>query len=219
MKLIQFAMVLALATSLQSAAAPEQPSEAELAFDKLSVGISSEKMTRRECDELGELYAKEKQRQEDNADSHTEYHFEGWRYELTLRNSADLPVSGLKMECRLFYTEKRMWRTRKSKKETEQKYEACSIETSLKSNDKVTLMTEPLITAAWDLPSGYYYNNGNAETVEADPDGFWVRITYKTPEGSTRVRDFCEPKTLSSRVQWVDAPEPKATAKKNKKKK
>ena len=210
-------VLLALSACLRAGAdSPEAT-----AFNKLTLQMKKNKLSARECDDLQALREKEKQRQKDNENSHTEYEYDVIEYNLTIQNRGDIPLKGLIIECRYFYTEERQWRTKKTKDEEEQKHITCFLAESLEPRSKINLKTDPFSLESRELPSGYYYIGkwkGKAEVVEADPDGLWVKVRYEATDGSMMEKDFCDPKSLSSRVEWMDEEPKTASSKKSNKK-
>jgi hypothetical protein len=148
-------------------------------------------------------------------------------YSLTLQNRGDIPLNGLKIECRYFYMENREWRVHmttrtkatEAKEEEEQKHISCFLAASLESGSRTNLKTEQFVMESWELPSGYYYKSGDPDLVEAKPDGLWVKVRYEDTDGSMLEKNFCDPKSLSSRVEWVKEEPKTASSKKRKKKK
>ena len=206
-------VLLALSAGLQAGAdSPEAT-----AFNKLTVRMKKNRLSARECDELQALREKERQRYKDSDERHnTEYEYDVLEYDLTLQNRGDIPLNGLKIECRYFYTEERQWRTKKTRDEEKQKHITCHLNASLESKSRTNLKTKQFIMKSSELPSGHYYYSGQAEVVEAKPDGLWVKVRYKDTDGSMVERDFCDPKSLSSRVEWVNE-EPKTASSKKRK--
>jgi len=219
MKIIHRALLIAATVFFHGANAAEAPVTPKDSFNRLLLKMTSEKLNQRESDRLGALYEQENQRQKDNRNSHTEYEFDGRVYHLELNNTTGVALNDLRIECRFFYTEKQVWRTIGSDAVKEQMCIGDSLNATLQPGEKVELTTKPFITTSWALPSGYYYKDGKAEQGKVTPDGLWVKVTYETPDGEELVRDFCEPKTLSTRVEWIDKPKLSKTDKQNNKKK
>lgn len=166
----------------------------EVAFKKLSLKIGKEKLKSKDCETLG--FANEEH-------GDTEYDYAGYVYELEFRNNEQAGLNDLKVECRFFYTVENSWRTtRKRDSEIEHKHESCILQIGLDAASKYKANTKPFVLQSRSLPSGYYYNNGEAEVVEAKEDGLWVRISCTLPDGKKLERYFCEPASLSTRISW-----------------
>jgi len=193
MKRIFFTCLLCVcAASVFASDLPE--SAADLAFHKLSVKVKKQQLASKDCEKLGFV---------DEEKNNIEYEYDGYVYDLEFRNNEALALGDLQVECRFFYTLEKSWRTsRKRDSETEQKFERCSLQVGLDAGSKYKVKTDPFVIQSRALPSGYYYNNGKPEVVEAEKDGLWVRVSFKTADGRTIHHDFCEPKSLSSRVAW-----------------
>lgn len=223
MNKISFTLVVALTGLVASAGAVEKTVSPEAAFKKMFFKMSAEMLESSNCRKLDKLNQKEKQRQRSSEDGRiTDIDFKGRIYHLDLRNNSDIPLNSVKIECRFFYTEELKWRTKKRREEKTQKYFSDRLKTSLAPRAKTELETDPFITRSWKIPDGYYYKDGSAESCERKANGCWVKVTYKTPGGETLVRDFCEPKSLLSRAEWVEEPPAakggkKKNGKKNKK--
>lgn len=192
--------VLSMAIGL-TFASDSQESPEEAAFNKLAMKIKSQKLSSKELEKLG--FGDEKE-------DETEIVYEGKVYNLELRSNAEVELSNLQIECRFFYTEERQWfggnvsrdKALQRRDESEQKHIAYSLSLTMGPRSKEKMKTDPFVVRSHSHPSHFYYKDGSPDVVEAKPDGLWVKVTYKTPAGETLTRDFCEPKSLSSRVEW-----------------
>ena len=130
--------------------------------------------------------------------------YEGRLYTLDIRNRTEVALENLSIECRFFYTVEKRWRTLKSKTVEKLEYEQCSLSSDVDAGEKLQLQTEPFIINSWELQSGVFKMNGDPEVVESSEEGLWVKVSYTTPDGDTITRDFCDPSSLSSRVNWEE---------------
>ncbi len=191
-------------------AADAEPSAQEQAFKKLRLKIAEERLSEKDCAELGHVDTTGGKMTVTSvgADGGTksqrsfENGFEGRRFQMGFRNNATVDLEDLKIECRFFYTEEREWRTGSRKTEEEIKYMDCILSSTVGAGGKISLQTDPFVMQSYEYPSGVYNSGGKAEVLESSPEGLWVRVTCVMPDGKALTRDFCEPKSLSSRVDW-----------------
>ena len=175
----------------------------EVAFEKLSVRIKKEKLSSKDCEELGHVdKTGGKVNLNRGGQMSFKHKFEGCQYQLDLRNNQPINFEQLKIECRFFYTVERSWRARKKRSEEELKYFDWSSSVSLKASTKDRVTTDPFVMHSSEVASGVYFNNGDPEVVDCSEEGLWVKVTYTTPDGEKEERDFCQPSSLSNRVTW-----------------
>ena|GEM_PF-2295468 len=181
-------------------------SSEEQAFSKLSLRIKEERLSGRDCEELGFVDQTGGKMDVSFSGYESQMSFEneykGRRYQLSLRNNEPVDLVEMSIECRFFYIVESVWRTKKSDSKEEMKHKACSFVYTAKASSKGQLETEPFVVNSHKAASGVYYRNGNPEVVESKPKGLWVKVNYTTPDGQKLERDFFEPKTLSNRVTW-----------------
>ena len=179
---------------------------AEEAFRKLSLRIREERLSGRDCEELGFTDKTGGKMNVSSAGYQSQMSFkneyEGRRYQLDLRNNTPADLAGMKIQCRFFYTVESTWRVRGTRSEEEIKHSDWALVCSVGANERTQMETEPFVMNSRAVPSGVYFSNGDAEVVEAKAEGVWVKVTYTTPDGRELQREFCEPASLSSRVSW-----------------
>lgn len=173
----------------------------EAAFDALAVKIKEDSLSGKEVKKLGFI----------DKDDKTDIDYDGFVYTLEFRNRSSASLNDLEVECRFFYTLDSLWRSvvfnysgdgKNAREKSEQKYYEDSLSLSLQPNERYKAETRSFVIESWSLTSGYYFSSGTADRVDADPDGLWVRVSYKTSSGEMVTRDFCEPESLFDRVSW-----------------
>jgi len=179
----------------------------EKAFSKLSLRIKEERLSGRDCEELGFVDKTGGKMNVSGSDGYKsqmsfDNDFEGRRYQLSLRNNEPVDLVEMSIECRFFYMVESVWRTKKSDSKEEMKHKECSFVHTAEASSRGQLETEPFVVNSHKAASGVYYRNGKAEVVESKPKGLWVKVTYTTTDGQKLERDFCEPETLFNRVTW-----------------
>lgn len=175
----------------------------EDAFQKLALRIKEERLNGKDCEKLGFVdQTGGKITVTGGTQMSFDNEYEGRQYQLELRNKEQADLTEMKIECRFFYVEESSWRTGSRKSKEEIKHIDSSFPYSVGAGARAKVKTDPFVMNSYAAPSGVYFSNGDAEVVESKPDGLWVRITYKTPDGEELQRDFCEPESLSSRVSW-----------------
>lgn len=201
-----FRPVVCFATGLIFAAScPAQTVSDELSVkdqfeNKLSLRIKEQRMRSKELKNLGFV----------NDSNKMDVDYDGCIYTIDFLNRAAVALNDLKVECRFFYEEQSVWRAGpisatediKYREEEAVKYQEDVFELSLESMSRNKQETPPFIIKSWLLAPGIYFSDGTADKQKSEVLGLWVRIKYKTPDGRTLERDFCEPSSLSSRVTW-----------------
>ncbi len=167
----------------------------EQAFKKrLYVEFERDKLSGKECEALGKV---------DERNENTTVEYDGYVYSLELKNRSDLDFENLHIECRLYYEEEKIWRTKRSDKQKVVKYYDYSFDIpKLSSRTEINTNTAPFILFSRKLPSGWFYYNDSSDILESTEEGFWMRVSRTSLDGTTIHRDFCEPKSLPSRVDW-----------------
>lgn len=182
-------------------------SSEERAFSKLSIRIKEERLSGRDCEELGfvdKTAGKMNVSRSDGYKSQMSFdnEYKGRRYQLSLRNNVPVDLAKMNIECRFFYKVESLWRTKKRDFKEEIKHSECSFIHTVGASSKGQLETEAFVVNSYKAASGVYYRNGKAEVVESKPCGLWVKVSYTTPDGQKLERDFCEPESLSNRFTW-----------------
>lgn len=174
---------------------------AQKAFEKLNLQIGEKKLSTKECEKIGQVPPVGRDTKGREYNNHVEY--DGCTYSLEFRNSSDMDFRNLTVECRLYYKVAESWRAKKRESNTAQKHLDYSFKIqNLPAKDEYSAETGPFVLASYSLPSGYYYNKGEAEVVESSPQGLWVRVFRTGADGSKTHIDFFEPPSLSSKVTW-----------------
>lgn len=199
-------LVFSLGSFIPCRAADDPPAvqneQEQKAFaEKLAVQIDKRQLSTKECEKSGQVPRVGRDTKGREYNNHVEY--DGCTYSLEFRNSSDMDLSNLMVECHFYCEMTESWRAKKRESNTAQKHLDYSFKIqNLPAKDEYSTETGPFVLASYSLPSGYYYNKGEAEVVEFRPQGLWVRVFRTGADGSKTHIDFCEPPSLSSKVKW-----------------
>lgn len=166
----------------------------EMFSEKLSLEMDQGKLSSKECKELG---------LKNKNENHRVCEFDGYNYALTLSNNSDMDFPNVTVECRFYYEVTESWRTMKSRSVVTQKYFNQSIKIpKLLARSEHSAEVGPFVLESNSIPSGFYYNDGSAEAIEAKPKGLWVKVFWTAPDGKKLTADFSDPESLSAKTAW-----------------
>jgi len=158
-------------------------------------GFRNPRQFKVECDEKTvEKWKKE-------SDAH-EIKYEKVVYEIKLQNKTPADLNSLTAEYQIYYEQEKS--VPGKNKETVKLQKAGKFDLKkMRTKEVRTLKTEPVVLESYSFNSAeYYYDSGDPENTEGEIEGIWLRITAKTPNGQTAVRDIYEPSSLKGKYSW-----------------
>ena len=84
----------------------------------------------------------------------------------------------------------------------------------LKEREKYAFDTEIALLLCRTLDGGFYYAGGAPSTQNARMLGIWIRVYFFSGESMVAWREFCHPKRLIEKREWLGAGRPKEYRKK-----
>jgi hypothetical protein len=124
-------------------------------------------------------------------------------YELTLENKGHTDLVNCTVEYMLFYEKEEFG----SNADPALKYEAGKkMLEELKCGDSANVVTKPAEMTTYKLPPGWVWTNGASTKSRDQVLGLWVKITRKSADGRTLVREYCEPGSLKEKHRWEPTP-------------
>jgi len=140
-----------------------------------------------------------------------DYEYDAVGFTLEFRNRGLVELPDLNVEYRFYYEVDQRWRQvqqagvmQNAGNESKIESEKGSLKVeSLGPGDKHKEDVGPFMLEDYRIQQGYYLNNA-PEEIDSSAMGLWVRVSYKTSDGTTIVRDFCDPKKLSEKdeISW-----------------
>jgi len=140
-----------------------------------------------------------------------DYEYDAVGFTLQFRNKGSIELTDLNVEYRFYYEVDQRWsqvqqagvmQNAKNESRIESKKGSFKVE-SLGPGDRHEEEVGPFMLENYRIQQGYYMRNA-PEEIESSAMGLWVRVSYKTSDGQTIIRDFCDPKKLSEddEVSW-----------------